>query len=64
MLLKGSPGVLGDVPKFWGAFEASQPNLEVFLLDGRILEGGLPRAGHTLCLLTTELVISQVQGVV
>lgn len=53
MLLKGSPGVLGDVPKFWGAFKASQPNLEVFLLDGRILEGGLPRAGHTLCLLTT-----------
>lgn len=42
MLLKGSPGVLGDVPKFWGAFEASQPNLEVFLLDGRILEGGSP----------------------
>lgn len=50
MLLKGSPGVLGDVPKFWGAFKASQPNLEVFLLDSRILEG-LPRAGHTLCLL-------------
>lgn len=53
MLLKGSLGVLGDVPKFWSAFKAPQPNLEVSLLDGMILEGGLPWAGHTLCLLMT-----------